>query len=193
MEKSSLLTDKLLFNKKVWYLRKLFCYLLFFEGMAVHHLYCRQVLDTDINTAWDFFSQPGNLKKITPEFMGFDILSVSGPEKLHAGQIINYIVKPFAGIPLNWVTEITHVKKPFFFVDEQRLGPFFFWHHKHYLETHESGQVVMIDSVHYKVFYGLMGNLLNRWIVKNRLDHIFDYRVAVIQKMFGQKPVDQVI
>lgn len=152
--------------------------------MALHHLYRKQQLNTTLDKAWAFFVKPENLKKITPAFMGFDILSVSGPRELHAGQIITYKVKPFLGIPFTWVTEITHAQKPYFFVDEQRMGPFLFWHHKHYLEETPEGKVVMIDSVHYKVFYGWIGSLLNKLIVSKRLEIIFNYRTRVIDSFF---------
>ncbi len=151
----------------------------------MHHLYRTQLLSCSLEEAWRFFVKPENLKVITPAFMGFDIQSVSGPRELHAGQIISYKVKPLLGIPLNWVTEITHVTEPCFFVDEQRWGPFLFWHHKHYLEMLPDGGVQMTDSVHYKVFYGLAGNLLNRWIVKKKLDAIFDHRQKVVGGMFN--------
>ena len=151
----------------------------------MHHLYRRQTLTTTIDKAWEFFTEPGNLKRITPGFMGFDITSISGPRELHAGQIITYKVRPFLGIPFNWVTEITHAREPYFFVDEQRLGPFLFWHHKHYLEETPEGNVVMVDSVHYKVFYGLLGKIINRLVVARRLKYIFDYRTRVIGEMFG--------
>ncbi len=149
----------------------------------MHHLYRRQELNTTLEKAWEFFTLPENLKVITPAFMGFDITSISGPRRLHSGQIITYKVKPFPGIPFNWVTEITHAREPLFFVDEQRLGPFLFWHHKHYLEETPGGKVVMIDSVHYKVFYGFLGSILNSIIVKKRLDFIFDYRTKVIREL----------
>ena len=151
----------------------------------MHHLHRRQTLATNVDKAWEFFTQPENLKKITPGFMGFDIQSFSGPRELHAGQIITYKVKPFLGIPFNWVTEITHAYAPLFFVDEQRLGPFLFWHHKHYLEETPDGNVVMVDSVHYKVFYGIIGKIINRLVVARRLKYIFDYRTRVIGEMFG--------
>ncbi len=153
--------------------------------MALHHLYRKQVLTTTMDKAWEFFTKPENLKVITPGFMGFDITSVSGPRELHAGQIITYKVRPFFGIPFSWVTEITHAREPLFFVDEQRMGPFLFWHHKHYLEDLGDGKIMMTDSVHYKVFYGWIGSMLNNLIVKRRLDYIFDHRTRVIGEIFG--------
>jgi ligand-binding SRPBCC domain-containing protein len=152
----------------------------------MHQLYRKQILNTSIDEAWQFFVKPENLKEITPKFMGFDIQSVSGPRALHSGQIITYVVKPILGIPFNWVTEITHVREPHFFVDEQRLGPFLFWHHKHYLEEKEDGTVEMIDSVHYKVFYGFIGKILNWMLVGRRLKYIFDYRSKIIGDIFNK-------
>ena len=75
---------------------------------------------------------PKNLKQITPDYMGFKIVSGLS-EKIYAGQIIQYIVTPILGIPTKWVTEITHVKDGNYFVDEQRFGPYDLWHHKHFI------------------------------------------------------------
>jgi len=152
---------------------------------TMHHLYRKQEITASIDKTWEFFTDPANLKRITPDFMGFDIQSFSGQRDIHAGQIITYKVRPILNIPLQWVTEITHVRQPYFFVDEQRWGPFLFWHHKHYQQPTTDGNVELIDSVHYKVFYGFAGNLINQWVVRKRLEHIFDYRTKVIGEIFG--------
>jgi len=52
---------------------------------------------------------------------------------MYPGQIIQYKVSPFIGITTTWVTEITHVKKGEYFADEQRFGPYYLWHHKHFI------------------------------------------------------------
>ena len=96
----------------------------------IHQLRFKQTLKTDIDTLWDFMSSPANLCKITPAHMDFQILNNLNGEKMFAGQIIEYHVKPIAGIKMNWVTEITHVKDKEYFVDEQRFGPYSFWHHR---------------------------------------------------------------
>ena len=119
----------------------------------MYHQYRRQWLPISMEEGWKFFSDPYNLKTITPPDMGFDVLSFSGAQALHRGQIIQYTVRPIFGIPVRWVTEITHAEEPSFFVDEQRSGPFSFWHHKHYLKPSENG-VEMIDSLHYKIPFG---------------------------------------
>ncbi len=81
-----------------------------------------QKLNISKNDAWEFFSNPANLSKITPSWLDFKVTS-SVPEKMYAGLIITYIVRPLLNIPQTWVTEITHVNRPDYFADEQRFGP----------------------------------------------------------------------
>lgn len=151
----------------------------------MHILKRETFLNTSINEAWDFFSNPFNLKKITPEYMGFDILSDCSDEKMYAGMIISYIVKPVIGIPLKWVTEITHVNEPYFFVDEQRFGPYKFWHHQHKFIPVENG-VKMIDIVNYKIPLGFFGNFLNSVFIREKVKEIFRYRSEVITRLFNK-------
>ena len=83
----------------------------------------KQELPISMDEAWVFLSDPKNLKRITPDYMGFDILS-GAERKMFPGQIIQYRLTPVLGIPFRWVTEITHVKEGEYFVDEQRFGPY---------------------------------------------------------------------
>ena len=76
-----------------------------------------QNIPVTLKVAWDFFSAPENLKDITPETMGLRVTSVAHGEKMYPGQVIEYIVKPILGIPVYWMTEITHVAEEQFFVD----------------------------------------------------------------------------
>ncbi len=153
--------------------------------MSIHVLTRKQKLPISLEEAWDFFSSPANLKTITPPYMGFDITSGFRGEKMYPGQIITYIVKPLFGIPMKWVTEITHVKEPYFFVDEQRFGPYSFWHHKHFFEPIPGG-VLMEDTVHYKIPLGPIGDIINRIMVRSKLDEIFDFRFKKLEELFGR-------
>ena len=161
--------------------------------MSLHILNTSQRLPISIPEAWDFLSSPGNLREITPEGMGFQItpgfdgIPPDNPEfpKMYSGMIIAYIVKPMLNIPVKWVTEITHVKEPCYFVDEQRFGPYKFWHHKHFLKEVPGG-VEMTDTVHYILPFGPIGDLINAFIVKKRLGYIFEYRYNKLEKLFGK-------
>jgi ligand-binding SRPBCC domain-containing protein len=144
-----------------------------------------QQLPFTIQEAWDFLSSPDNLNKITPPEMDFKITSAHKIEKMYAGQLISYTVKPLLGIPVSWVTEITHVNSPFHFVDEQRFGPYSFWHHQHFLKEIPGG-VEMRDIVHYGLPLGFLGRIANALIVKNQLKTIFNYRHKKLEVLFGK-------
>ena len=142
-----------------------------------------QTIPVSLTEAWNFFSDPSNLAAITPADMGFKVLPAYNESKMYPGQLIEYIVSPIAGIRLYWMTEITHVQSPHFFVDEQRFGPYSFWHHQHFFKEIDAG-VEMTDIVHYKIPYGFLGDIANTFFVKNKLEKIFDYRYTAVDKKF---------
>lgn len=153
--------------------------------MRVHRLKTEQTLPISMEEAWEFFSTPLNLNEITPPDMSFEILSNLKGQKMYPGMIINYKVSPFLGIKLRWTTEITHVKDHAYFVDEQRFGPYAFWHHKHFFEETKDG-VHMTDIVDYGLPLGPLGEIANVVYVKNQLQHIFDYRLQKLNQLFPQ-------
>lgn len=136
-------------------------------------------INTSPERVWDFISSPANLKKITPDYMGFDITSSGLPEKMYEGMIISYKVKPLLGISTTWVTEITKVKHMEYFVDEQRVGPYDMWHHEHFIELRDGG-TFMRDIVSYKPPFGFIGRIANELVIKNKLKEIFDYRTKAV-------------
>lgn len=151
--------------------------------MKLYNLHYRQKLPISKKEAWQFLANPVNLKTITPDYMGFDIVS-GGNSEMYAGQIIHYIVTPVAGIKTNWVTEITHVKEGEYFVDEQRFGPYSFWHHKHFIREIDGG-VEMEDLLHYKLPFGFIGQVVHQLVVKSKLEEIFNYRQEKLKSLFG--------
>lgn len=152
--------------------------------MKIYRLHTHQNLPINVDVAWDFLSNPNNLKTITPDYMGFDIIS-GADRAMFAGQIIQYRVTPIGGIPTQWVTEITHVKDKEFFVDEQRFGPYSLWHHKHFIKTIPGG-VAMEDIVDYKLPLGVLGRIAHPILVKPKLKEIFNYRYLKLIELFGE-------
>ncbi|MBL0357800.1 MAG: SRPBCC family protein [Chitinophagaceae bacterium] len=149
----------------------------------VYSLKTVQQIPVNLDTAWDFFSTPANLKDITPSGMGFDIISSHHGQKMYAGQIIEYKVRPVLGIPLYWMTEITHMKDKQYFVDEQRFGPYSMWHHQHHFKAVDGG-VEMTDIVHYKLPFWWLGDIANRLFVQQQLKSIFYYRFQKVEELF---------
>jgi ligand-binding SRPBCC domain-containing protein len=151
--------------------------------MSTFRLETNQEIKATLEEVWDFISSPSNLKHITPPHMGFDILTPNLPEKMYAGMMIEYKVKPILGIPMNWLTEITHVQELEFFVDEQRSGPYSLWHHQHHIKATPKG-VLMTDIVHYRPPLGILGDIANAVLIKSQLKQIFDFRTVAVDKRF---------
>src|SRR5699024_578401 len=149
----------------------------------IYTLHYQQRIPNSIKEAWSFFSDPKNLKVITPDYMGFDIVSGEN-KKIYAGQLIQYIVTPVAGIKTCWVTEITHCKEGEYFIDEQRFGPYTLWHHQHFF-TEVDGGIEIEDLVHYKMPFGIIGQLVHPLLVKPKLEEIFIYRKNKLKSLFG--------
>jgi ligand-binding SRPBCC domain-containing protein len=155
--------------------------------MATFSLKTVQKIPVDIETAWEFFSNPANLQTITPKNMGFKVLSKHHGDKVYPGQIIEYKVSPVLGIPLYWMTEITQVKNNEYFIDEQRYGPYQLWHHQHHFKIIEGG-VEMTDIVHYRNPLGFLGTIANTLFVKTQLKQIFEFRINAVEELLGKWP-----
>lgn len=151
--------------------------------MATYTLQRTQQLPISLEQAWDFFSSPKNLKAITPEYMGFNIIS-GADKRTYPGQIIEYTVKPVLGIPMYWMTEITQVRDMEFFIDEQRVGPYAMWHHQHFFKAIEGG-VEMEDIIHYRLPLGPLGSIAHGLFVKRQLEGIFTYRFKTLEDKWG--------
>jgi ligand-binding SRPBCC domain-containing protein len=150
--------------------------------MKIYAFHSTHFIPANLDRCWDFFSSPSNLSKITPPEMGFVVKSEL-PDTSYPGQIIVYTVKPLLGIPVTWVTEITQLREKKLFIDEQRFGPYKFWHHQHAFREVPGG-VEMTDLVHYAMPFGIFGRIALP-IVKKKIREIFDYRSRVIEKVFG--------
>jgi len=151
--------------------------------MKIYTLHKKQKLPISVETAWDFLSNPKNLKKIMPEDMGFEIIS-GADRPMYAGQLIKYNVTPLLGIKTKWITEITHSEYLKYFVDVQLYGPYSLWHHKHFIKEIEGG-VEMEDIVDYKIPLGIIGQMIQSFIVKPKLEAIFKYRTEKLEEIFG--------
>jgi len=152
--------------------------------VSFYSLKTEQYLPISLQEAWDFFSSPKNLSKITPKHMGF-IITNQPSETMFEGQIITYKVSPLLGVKINWMTEITTVKDNEYFIDEQRFGPYSLWHHRHHFYEIDGG-IKMIDEVNYKLPFGFLGSVAHRLFVRKKLKSIFEYREKVLIEMFGQ-------
>jgi ligand-binding SRPBCC domain-containing protein len=143
--------------------------------MPIYTLKRTQAVRMPLEECWAFFSNPANLERITPPTLGFHVHSQL-PREIYPGLMIRYTVSPIFGIPMTWLTEITQVRKPHFFVDEQRVGPYRLWHHEHTFSAISATETEVTDLVHYVPPLGPIGALLNSLIIRRQLAAIFDFR-----------------
>jgi ligand-binding SRPBCC domain-containing protein len=145
-----------------------------------------QTLPIAAEQAWSFFSSPHNLSVITPAKLRFEV-KTELPAKIYPGLFIQYSVRPLFGIPLTWVTEITHVVENQYFVDEQRVGPYKIWHHEHHFKSVNDG-VEMTDLVHFELPLGVVGRAFYPLLVRSSLSEIFSFRQRKLEELFGKIP-----
>jgi len=131
---------------------------------------------------FEFFSDPGNLARITPPGLRFRIHG-EAPASLAAGSRIEYRIRwgPFT---LGWRTRITRWQPPEEFEDVQERGPYKTWIHRHRF-SQEGSAVTMHDRVEYELPFGPLGRLVHALRVRRQLEEIFDYRRRTIEQIFG--------
>ncbi|PLX22676.1 MAG: hypothetical protein C0597_02150 [Marinilabiliales bacterium] len=144
-----------------------------------------QNIPIQVEQAWDFFSKPDNLAKITPGYMNFKILSRSDAGEMYPGMIISYKVSPLLNWSLNWATEITQIKEYKYFIDNQVKGPYNIWHHEHHFKEINGG-TEMRDILFYDVPFGFIGRIAHKLFIHKRVNEIFKYREHKIKELFGE-------
>jgi ligand-binding SRPBCC domain-containing protein len=150
--------------------------------MKIYHILRRQRLLLSQQQAWEFFSSPQYLNQITPDFFHVDITSPV-PADIYAGLLISYRMKAVFGVPMSWLSEVSHCDKPNRFVYQQAVGPFGFWSHEVCLSHSEEG-ILLEDIVFYTMPLGWFGCLLHGFI-GDKLQRIFDTRRDYLQAKWG--------
>ena len=143
-----------------------------------------QVVPVPIERAFAFFSDARNLELITPPWLRFRI--VETPDELAPGSRLRYRLSLF-GVPIRWRTEIVEWTRPRGFTDVQRRGPFSLWEHTHRLTTVEGGTEIY-DHIRYRLFFGPLGALVRRLLVRGWVEGIFDYRAEQVPGLLTGAP-----
>lgn len=149
--------------------------------MAEHILQRKQIIERPRDEVFEFFADAGNLERITPPELNFQIITPQ-PIDIKNGALIDYKLK-LRGIPITWKTEITQWNPPFDFVDSALKSPYKQWIHLHSFEEGKNGETIMRDIVRYRLPLEPLGDIAH-FYVKKELKYIFDYRYKIIEEIF---------
>lgn len=152
--------------------------------MKIYHLVRSQKLPITQDVAWAFFSNPANLLELTPDWAKMTDESPEKFKSIFTGMVQVLGIQLPLGIPGTWVAVITHVDAPNYFIDEQKAGPFQFWHHRHQIIPINGG-VEVRDTLHYAIPFGIFGHIAHNLFVRNQLQELFDYRSQMLEEFFG--------
>ena len=128
---------------------------------------------------FEFFSNPGNLDRLTPAWLNFAIVAPAS-SKMIQGALLNYRLR-IRGIPVRWQSEIAVWEPPRRFVDRQTKGPYSLWIHEHTFEERDNGTLVG-DNVEYAV---PGGRIVQQFLVAPDIERIFDYRHKMLDELFN--------
>ena len=139
-----------------------------------------QVVGLPLEQAFEFFSDPRNLPRITPPWLGFTVLAA--PERLFASCEMRYTIR-WLRIPVSWTTVITDYEPNVCFTDEQKSGPYRRWWHEHRFAP-RGDTTLMTDRIEYEMPFGLIGRLVHALVVRRQLREILEYRSNAARVMF---------
>lgn len=142
-----------------------------------YRLTAEQWLPAPLEEVFEFFSDAGNLEKLTPPWIEFNIITPN--ITMRKGALIEYRLK-IKGIPILWQSEIPVWDPPHSFVDNQLKGPYQRWYHRHLFSREANGTTIQ-DIIDYSVPGGA---LIHRMFVEPDVLKIFRYRQQVLDVLF---------
>ena len=132
---------------------------------------------------FEFFSNPGNLDRLTPAWLNFAILTPA-TSQIKQGARLDYRLR-IRGVPIRWQSEITVWEPPHRFVDRQTKGPYSLWIHEHTFAERDNGTLVG-DNVEYAV---PGGTIVQKFLIAPDLERIFNYRHKILQQLFNPEKI----
>jgi NADH dehydrogenase len=154
--------------------------------MSIHTLRTRQHLDRPLSEVFAFFATPENLAQLTPDALDFQLHSTD--REMRVGLVVEYRIRPALKIPVKWTSLISDYAPDSHFTDVQVRGPYRRWRHLHRFSADGEGTVVT-DEVTYELPFGPIGDLVHRVWVRPRLEQIFAYRGALMDRLLAPRQV----
>jgi ligand-binding SRPBCC domain-containing protein len=145
-------------------------------------LHAETTVAADAAKTFAFFSDAGNLERLTPPWINFQIRTPL-PIDMREGTIIDYQIT-LHGLPLPWRTRIDVWEPGVRFVDRQIAGPYLWWRHEHRFDAAADGTRVT-DHVDYVP----RAALLTSSIVARDVRRIFAFRQRTLAALLAAGPL----
>lgn len=126
-------------------------------------------------------AEPGAFQRLTPPWERVEVVDEGGGLRDGAVVEIRARVGPFR-VP--WIARLSDCHPGRSFRDTQVRGPFAFWQHTHLMEPDGDSTCWLEDRIEYALPLGFLGRWFGGWLVRRKLERLFEYRHRVTAVAF---------
>jgi ligand-binding SRPBCC domain-containing protein len=120
-----------------------------------------------------FHEQRDALKLLTPPWETSRVIQAARISEVGSVAVVE--TRILGLVPVRWIARHTAYDPPRSFEDVQERGPFRRWRHRHVVSPHPKGATLR-DEIEYEPPLGILGRLAEPFLVRPRLEKLFDYR-----------------
>ena len=136
------------------------------------------ILPASAEDSFAWHERPGALERLWPPWEQMQVLEQSGGIKDGGRAVFRVRAGPAS---FRWVARHRDYVPHRQFTDEQVEGPFSHWTHLHRFEPAGEHACSLTDRVEYRAPFGILGSAAAPWLVRPRLERMFDYRHTLLR------------
>ena len=137
------------------------------------------VIKASPERVFSFHELPDALERLIPPWEDIEVIQKADIRHVGSRAIIK--IRILGPIRARWVAEHTIYEPPHVFEDIQVDGPWKYWRHRHFVETHDDGAILR-DEIEYTAPFGVLGEFAVNLVMGDKLAKMFDYRHGVTRK-----------
>jgi len=138
------------------------------------------VIEAPAQDLFDWHKTKDALEKLIPPGEPVSVKSRTGG--IEDGDVVVLRIRVLGPIGMDWVAEHQNYVEDQQFEDVQTQGPFAHWVHTHIVEGLDGRRSRLRDEVEYALPFGRVGDWLGNWLVRRKLESMFDYRHRVTKE-----------
>lgn len=138
----------------------------------------RSVIRTTPEALFGFHELPDSFLRLLPPGEKIRVIEIAPSLEVGSRTIVEIRV---ALVCVRFESLHTAYDPPHSFEDQQLRGPFRSWRHRHIIEPHPDG-AVLVDDIDYTPPFGFLGRLIDPIAIKPRLRKLFAFRHRVTRE-----------